>query len=1074
MNTQPVFANENNEEYQSIYYIQNEIENINNLEVANVEQTVTEIFNYSFNKRLQLGSYSQIPVLYENENNINPVLYFNTDSNNNIWQVIYRLNNLQNAIVTFETHEDFLYIDYKLSSYENIPNIFIHTNNFGMLDILQYIYNIPQNENYTIFNNSDNPNFRIKNGYGISFMYGTRPVHILWENDILYISFEDFKNNFNHYTEFWISENDNELVLYKTLNISNFVDDNGYTGGTNVGGSDNNQNNSQDTFTENWINPPSLQGNEVSLFENSDIVWFANTRLTALLQSGITTEDINKAIEYLGGRVIGYIPIIREFTIEVPANDLDGLFDLSNYLMNNHSNIFDYVTIYTGLFEDATNSTRGRVPEGTPSPFHPVEPVTEEQRVGTQIIGLLFLTGLIYYRIILPFLILSTIIAITIKFIKNEYKYEKIVFKTLKILWLLFIIVIPSILYARTTNTPTNDPWWNNREWGLTAINAPLTWDIYGDEISNIRVGIVDDGIGVDSEINGLFNSHEDLTISFRNFRVHHGLRNHGQHVLGTIGATHNNGLGVTGVANLLPSYLFSYDAFGSFWWVHEDWRLAVSDRETRAGLVWNVERGTRIINFSIGWPKYVNVFGNTVTNVPVTVGQSTRLYRNTLQELLNQGHDFLIVHAAGNDTRNARLTGFWALIQEPNLRDRIITVGATDRNNKLVYFSNYGSIVDIVAPGYSIFSTLANRNGGYSQVGSGRGVYGYMDGTSMAAPHVTGVAALVWGANPNLTASEVKNIIVTASTREDRQIREHRNVTDRRNYYLIDSLSSVHMAVHGETARLRGTVLSDANNNFVRNSAITLESIFGDTVFTAFSDENGFFDINEIPLDRYRLTIRASGFITYEETLDLTNVKVLIDDFALEPFTGLININTASLEQLLTLPGIGITLANRIIEHRNTYGLFNTTEDLMNVHGIALMRYLGVASLITVDETLNIPNVRINLNTANSSQLQRLPGIGNVLANRIIAYRNTHGLFNTTNEITNVSGIGIHTYIKISNFIYVDSRNIFLPPTLRTIIVNEDFTIYENDFLDDFLEEQDITLNDIFEYINEFNEIIY
>jgi subtilisin family serine protease/subtilisin-like proprotein convertase family protein len=186
---------------------------------------------------------------------------------------------------------------------------------------------------------------------------------------------------------------------------------------------------------------------------------------------------------------------------------------------------------------------------------------------------------------------------------------------------------------------------------------------------------------------------------------------NHGTHVAGTIGATGNDGVGVVGVnwrVQMVPLKFLSASGSG-----------ATSD-------------AVNAVNYMIG--KNIKISNNSWGGG----GYSSALY-NAIRSAQDINHVF--VAAAGNSSANNDSMGFYPA--NYNL-DNIISVAATTRNDTLASFSNYGATtVDLGAPGASIYSTI--RNGGY----------GTYSGTSMAAPHVTGVVALVRSGNPDLSYND-------------------------------------------------------------------------------------------------------------------------------------------------------------------------------------------------------------------------------------------------------------------------------------------------------------------------------
>ena len=157
---------------------------------------------------------------------------------------------------------------------------------------------------------------------------------------------------------------------------------------------------------------------------------------------------------------------------------------------------------------------------------------------------------------------------------------------------------------------------------------------------------------------------------------------------------------------------------------------------------------------------------------------------------------------------------------------------------------------------------------------------------------------------------------------------------------------------------------------------------------------------------------------------------------------SGMIDINTATAEQLTALDGIGETKAAAIITYRDEHGAFSSVDELLNVKGIGEKLLEGIRADITVSgfglstqpEEANSASVagsglsqatsgKLDINTATAEQLTALDGIGETKAAAIIAYRNEHGGFSPVDELLNVKGIGekllegIRADITVSGF---------------------------------------------------------
>jgi cell wall-associated protease len=202
----------------------------------------------------------------------------------------------------------------------------------------------------------------------------------------------------------------------------------------------------------------------------------------------------------------------------------------------------------------------------------------------------------------------------------------------------------------------------------------------------------------------------------------------HGTHVSGIIAALRNNGIGGDGVADNVKIMMVRTVPNGDEY-----------DKDIALAIRYAVDNGAKIINMS---------FGKDFSPEKKWVDEAVKYA---------EAHDVLLVHAAGNDGENLEEKPSYPSPYYYGSRTKpsnFITVGAsTDPKIKgewIADFSNYGKkTVDVFAPGEKIYSTLP-----------GGSKYGYEQGTSMAAPVVSGLAALIWTHYPNLSARQVKEAI--------------------------------------------------------------------------------------------------------------------------------------------------------------------------------------------------------------------------------------------------------------------------------------------------------------------------
>ena len=294
----------------------------------------------------------------------------------------------------------------------------------------------------------------------------------------------------------------------------------------------------------------------------------------------------------------------------------------------------------------------------------------------------------------------------------------------------------PNVAYAEpnyllSASATPNDPFFadeyglhNTGQTGGTSdadIDAPEGWDAAGlsafPNTGGVRVGVIDTGFD---------RSHSDLagklagcaTSYNSGVAIVNGVcdddNGHGTHVSGTITANTNNGAGVAGVAFNSP--IVSCKALAT--------PVGVGLTSDIANcLNWTANQNVKVISMSLGG------------------GESS-----TLQTAVRNAaaKDILIVAAAGNDGDSTA--------NYPAAYPEAMSVAATDDRDQRASFSNANADVEIAAPGVAILSTFLG------------GTYIELDGTSMATPHVSGVAAVVFSQNPGISASSVRSRLTSTA----------------------------------------------------------------------------------------------------------------------------------------------------------------------------------------------------------------------------------------------------------------------------------------------------------------------
>ncbi|MCB0084688.1 MAG: peptidase S8, partial [Caldilineaceae bacterium] len=266
--------------------------------------------------------------------------------------------------------------------------------------------------------------------------------------------------------------------------------------------------------------------------------------------------------------------------------------------------------------------------------------------------------------------------------------------------------------------TLPNDPDLQNidRSYGLSVTHSYEGWE-YTHGSAEVIIAVLDTGLNLTHpEFAGRVIPGYDFINDDEEPLDDNG---HGTHTAGIAAAGINNGLGMVGVCpgcRVMPVKVLNHNNAGT-------WSGVAN------GILYAADHGAKVINLSLG----------------------AAVSSQTLEDAIAyaQSKGVLIVAAAGN--MGVEREFFPAAIEG------VVAVSATDRQDRHWSLSNYGSYIDVAAPGYAIFSTYNDLNNYY------RG-YTYMSGTSMASPFVAGLAGLLFSQSPTRTATEVMHLIVSTT----------------------------------------------------------------------------------------------------------------------------------------------------------------------------------------------------------------------------------------------------------------------------------------------------------------------
>lgn len=244
------------------------------------------------------------------------------------------------------------------------------------------------------------------------------------------------------------------------------------------------------------------------------------------------------------------------------------------------------------------------------------------------------------------------------------------------------------------------------QKWHYEMIKLPQAWEMTTGS-ADVKVAVLDTGIdythknlkqNVDESLGRNFTSDDPSDTMDR--------LGHGTHVAGTIAAS-GSLTGVMQKATVFPVKVLADNGYGEGYWVTK-------------GITYAADQGADVINMSLGG------------------GPASQAMENACNYAVDKNS--VVVAATGNDG--------WDQISNPAAYDSVIAVGSVDKNKEKAYLSNYGKGLELMAPGEDVYSTLPGDSEGSNS------------GTSMASPHVAGVAGLMRAVAPDASVKDIRAIL--------------------------------------------------------------------------------------------------------------------------------------------------------------------------------------------------------------------------------------------------------------------------------------------------------------------------
>ena len=573
-----------------------------------------------------------------------------------------------------------------------------------------------------------------------------------------------------------------------------------------------------------------------------DNTCFVDSQILLSAQEGVSQSKIKRIIKKLGGDIIGYISITNDYQIEFSdGKTLDELNDIIDTL-DEEEDVLSVTLNYTGQTEaDSVDYTK--------------DPWTDDEN---------------------PENVSGTI-------------------------W--------------SEASPSGNNWW------AEAIMMPSVWETDLD-LESVKVGIIDtmfdtENEDLDEAFAETWNNPEDedgncMVSEMSRYEVEGS--DHGTLVAGLIAADAEDEYGIAGVNEAAMLYGFSY---GSSPVDTEEVSRWGSIFEFKYAVALMLNEGVKVINMSFGYPEMQAAAQNGDESALRDLEMYSTAWEDYLSKCLDAGYDFLIVKAAGNlneadwvqcetseehpygyipvskgtaedDTEYDAAYDFLGAITDSTVKDHIIMVGSAENKDGYYAVAAHtctGDRIDVYAPGVDVLCDYPDN------------VTKLASGTSVAAPIVTGIASLVWSVNPDLSASQVADIIrasVSVTMFDSESVLNlFRTVetTPIVNAYVAVQLAEISVAEGGKALEETGIVTgipyvmdADGQPSALENVTVTVYDTEGnvvdaDTTEIDIEFDSGGYDF-VLPSGTYTITASLDGYDTASKEITVEGKTVLNVDF--------------------------------------------------------------------------------------------------------------------------------------------------------------------------------------------------